>query len=266
MSPIKEVGKFIKSYDLLFQEPFQKSQKIDDTFVNISNDIGIKTAINYLKQIGAKTLDRNNFRIEYYINQFTDNNYTLEEKESGIKELLEYKDYIKKAEIINNDKLNLPQVIIETIEGTIKAVQFSSINPSIKEVIPFIDTSERLGRCYYLAYMICLNLGIPNNIVTGYTYGYTDKSQYLHSWVETTWHNEEVVIDETRNVIMNKSGYYKMKHVEVLTKISYETLRDDIERYLSKVGKIDLDVYYLFRDEIIKEFQKNETIFNHQKH
>lgn len=85
MSPIKEVSKFMKSYDLLFQEPFTKSQEIDDTFVNIANDTGIKTAINYLKQMGAKKLDRNNFRIEYYINQFTDSKYTLEEKENGIK-------------------------------------------------------------------------------------------------------------------------------------------------------------------------------------
>lgn len=56
MSPIKEVSKFMKSYDLLFQELFQKSQKIDDTFVNIANDTGIKTAINYLKQMGAKKI------------------------------------------------------------------------------------------------------------------------------------------------------------------------------------------------------------------
>lgn len=114
--------------------------------------------------------------------------------------------------------------------------------------------------------MICLNLGIPNNIVTGYTYGYTDKSQYLHSWIETELKGEPVVIDGTLNVIMNKEGYYKMRHIEVLTKISNETLMSDIEKYLSKVGKISLAVYYLFRNEIIEEFKKNETLFTTQKH
>lgn len=256
----------MKSYDLLFGEPFTKSQEIDDTFVKLANEKGLKEAINYLKQMGATTLDIDNFDIMYCINQFTDDNNSPEKKESFIKSISDLKEYVKKVQIVNNDKLNLPQVIIETIEGTIKATQFSSINPNIKEVIPCIDTSERLGKCYYLAYMICLNLGIPNNIVTGYTYGYTDKSQYLHSWIETELKGEPVVIDGTLNVIMNKEGYYKMRHIEVLTKISNETLMSDIEKYLSKVGKISLDVYYLFRDEIIEEFKKNETLFTTQKH
>lgn len=252
----------MKSYNLLFEEPFTKSQEIDDTFAKLANEKGLKEATSYLKQIGATTLDIDNFDIMYCINQFTDDTNSLEKKETFIKSISDLKEYVKK----NNDKLNLPQVIIETIEGTIKATQFSSINPNIKEVIPFIDTSERLGKCFYLAYIICLNLGIPNNIVTGYTYGYTDKSQYLHSWIETELKGETVVIDGTLNVIMNKEGYYKMRHVEVLTKISNETLINDIEKYLSKVGKISLEVYYLFRNEIIEEFKKNETLFTPQKH
>ncbi len=258
-------GKCMKSYDLLFQAPFRQSQQIDDTFVDIANSKGLKAAINYLKQIGAQTLDMVNFIIKCRINEFTDSNYNQREKEENIRELLDLKDYIKKVEIINSEKLKLPQVLIETIEGTIKASQFSSINPDIKEIIPFIECSDRLGKCFKLTYLICLNLGIPNSIVTGYIYGYTDKSQFLHSWIETTINNEDVVIDGTLNVIMNKEGYYQMSHVEVLTRVSNETLIDDIKKYLSKLEKIPIEVYYLFRDEIIRDFNKNQAIFNYQK-
>ena len=68
----------------------------------------------------------------YCINQFTDDTNSLEKKETFIKSISDLKEYVKKVEIVNNDKLNLPQVIIETIEGTIKAIQFSNINSSIK--------------------------------------------------------------------------------------------------------------------------------------
>ena len=256
----------MKSYEKLFQEPFTRSQEIDDTFVKLANSKGTETAINYLKQIGAKTLDIDNFNIMYCINQFTDDNNSSEEKEEFIKSLSDLKDYITKVEIVNNEKLKLPQVFIETTEGIIKASQFSSINPKIKEVIPVIDTSARLGKCFELAYLICLNLGVPNDIVTGYTYGYTDKSQFLHSWIETELKGEPVVIDGTLNAIMNKEGYYQIRHVEGLTRISNKTLLEDISNYMEKIGKFPIDVYYLFRNEIIKDFQNNQVIFEQKKH
>lgn len=118
----------MKSYNLLFEEPFTKAQEIDDTFAKLANEKGLKESINYLKQMGATTLDIDNFDIMYCINQFTDDNNSLEKKETFIKSISDLKEYVKK----NNDKLNLPQVIIETIEGTIKAIQFSNINSSIK--------------------------------------------------------------------------------------------------------------------------------------
>lgn len=122
----------MKSYNLLFEEPFTKSQEIDDTFAKLANEKGLKESINYLKQMGATTLDIDNFDIMYCINQFTDDTNSLEKKETFIKSISDLKEYVKKVEIVNNDKLNLPQVIIETIEGTIKAIQFSNINSSIK--------------------------------------------------------------------------------------------------------------------------------------
>lgn len=251
----------MKSYNELFNERFNRSQEIDEEFSRIFNKDGLLEAINYLKSIGATTLDMDNYQIKYRISEWTKNKTSDEEKEIFINQLLKLKDYIKKIDISKNNKFNLPELSIETTEGTIRAIQFSSIAPKCKEKLPFIETDERHGKCYEIAHEISLNLGISNNIVTGYIYGYTDKSKFLHSWVETTIKGEEYVIDGTLNSLINKQGYYLMQHAKPITKISNQTFVNDIKNYLEKMKTFPIEVYYVFRDEIIKDFQKNDEIF-----
>ena len=251
----------MKSYNELFNERFHRSQEIDEEFSRIFNKDGLLEAINYLKSIGATTLDMDNYQIKYRISEWTKNKTSNEEKERFINQLLKLKDYIKKIDISKNNKFNLPELSIETTEGTLCAIQFSSIAPKCKEKLPFIETDERHGKCYEIADVISLNLGISNNIVTGYIYGYTDKSKFLHSWVETKIKGEEYVIDGTLNSLINKQGYYLIQHAKPLTKISNQTFQNDIKNYLEKIEEFPIEVYYVFRDEIIKDFQKNDEIF-----
>lgn len=251
----------MKSYNELFNERFQRSQEIDEEFIRIFNEDGLLDAINYLKSIGATALDMDNYRIKYRISEWTKNKTSNEEKEKFINELLNLKDYIKKIDISKNNNFNVPELSIETTEGTIRAIQFSSIAPKCKEKLPFIETDERHGKCYEMALEISLNLGISNNIVTGYIYGYTDKSKFLHSWVEATIKGEDYVIDGTLNSLINKQGYYLMQHAQPITKISNQTFANDIKNYLEKIETFPIEVYYVFRDEIIKDFQKNDEIF-----
>ncbi len=89
-----------------------------------------------------------------------------------------------------------------------------------------------------------------------------DKSRFLHSFVETTLNGEEVVIDGTLNAIMNKDGYYTFRHIKPLTKISNQTLQEDMEKYLYKIKEFSPEVYFVFRDEIIRDFEKNDELFN----
>ena len=251
----------MKSYNELFNERFHRSQEIDEEFSRIFNKDGLLEAINYLKSIGATTLDMDNYQIKYRISEWTKNKTSNKEKEKFMNKLLNLKDYIKKIDIGKNNNFNLPELSIETTEGTIRAIQFSSIVPKCKEKLPFIETDERHGQCYDMAHIISLNLGISNNIVTGYIYGYTDKSKFLHSWVETTIKGEDYVIDGTLNSLINKQGYYLMQHAQPITKISNQTFANDIKNYLEKIETFPIEVYYVFRDEIIKDFQKNDEIF-----
>lgn len=251
----------MESYIKLFHERFDKSTEFDATFANIWNSQGLKDAIEYLKSIGATRLDTSNFSILYAISEFTKNTRSDVDKENLIKGL-NLDDYVKDSDIKFNSKYNLPEVVVETEKGSIKALKFSDVVNGIKTVYPFIETNERFRNCFGMACYICLNLGLACNLVTGYVYGYSDKSEYLHSWIETTLHGEEVVIDGTFNAIINKDGYYLMRYAKPITKIDSKTFSNDVDKYLKVIeNELPIEVYYVFRDEIIAELEKNKEVF-----
>ena len=251
----------VKSYNQLFNDRFSRSQQIDEKFDELNNTEGLKSGINYLKEIGATKLDMDNYNIKYGISEWTKDTLSSNEKLIFLNKLKRLKNYIIDVSIKTNDKFNLLEVIIETTDGVIKVIQFSSFAPRIKEIFPFIENNQRFGKCFDFAYNISLNLGLPNEIVTGYIYGYSDKSKFLHSWIETTIKGEDYVIDGTLNAMINKQGYYMMQHAKPITKISDAVLKSDITNYMEKIQSFPLEVYYIFRNEIINDLQKNQEIF-----
>lgn len=251
----------MKNYNELFNDRFNKSQQIDERFSELNNNEGLKSAINYLKEIGATTLDTDNYNIKYRISEWTKDTLSNHEKLKFLNELKALKNYVISVNIETNSKRNIPELIIKTTKGKIRVFQFSTIAPTIKDLFPFIENNQRFGKCYDFAYKISLNLNLPNKIVTGYIYGYSDKSKFLHSWVEITIKGKEYVIDGTLNAMINKEGYYLMQHAKPITTISNVTLKNDVENYMKKIQSIPLEVYYVFRNEIIKDLEKNQKIF-----
>ena len=246
----------MKSYNELFNDKFKISQQIDEKFSELNNTEGLESAINYLKQIGATRLDTDKYNIKYRINEWTKDTLSSTDKLIFLNELKRLKDYIIDVNIETNAKFNLPEVFIKTTDGIIKVIQFSSFAPKVKELFPFIENNQRWGKCFNFAYDISLNLGLSNEIVTGYIYGYSDKSKFLHSWVETTINGEEYVIDGTLNAMINKEGYYLMQYAKPITKISDVVLKSDLKNYMDKLQTFPLPVYYVFRNEIINDFKK----------
>lgn len=251
----------MKNYNELFNHRFKTSQQIDEKFAELCNEYGLKSGINYLKQIGATELDKDNYNIKYRISEWTKDTLSNQEKINFLNKLKSIKDYIINIKIETNTKFNSPEVFIETTEGIIRAIQFSSFVPEVKKLFPFIENNKRFGNCYDFAYNISLNLGLPNQIVTGYIYGYSNKSEFLHSWVEAIIKGEEYVIDGTLNAMINKQGYYLMQHAKSITKISDSVLKSDVENYMTKIQSIPLEVYYVFRNEIVNDLEKNKEIF-----
>ena len=247
----------MKNYNELFNTRFKTSQKIDEKFAELFNTSGLKEGIKYLKQVGATELDMDNNNIKYRISEWTKNSLSNKEKIAFLNELRDLGDYILDIKVEKNEKFNLPEVKIETTKGIIQAIQFSSVAPEVKNLFPFIESDKRFGNCYDFAYNISLNLGVPNQIVTGYIYGYSDKSKFLHSWVESTINDEEYVIDGTLNAMINKDGYYLMQHAKPITKISDSVLKSDIKNHLDVMQTMPMEVYYVFRNEIVNDLERN---------
>lgn len=250
----------MKNYNELFNTRFKTSQKIDEKFAELFNTSGLKEGIKYLKQVGATELDMDNYNIKYRISEWTKDSLSDKEKIAFLNELRDLGDYILDIKVEKNEKFNLPEVKIETTKGIIQAIQFSSVAPEVKNLFPFIESDKRFGNCYDFAYNISLNLGVPNQIVTGYIYGYSDKSKFLHSWVESTINDEEYVIDGTLNAMINKEGYYLMQHAKPITKISDSVLKSDIKNHLDVMQTIPIETYYVFRDEIVNDLKRNSKI------
>ncbi len=234
----------------LFYEPYVESQRIDETFARIRNEEGLKAAIEYLLSIGAKYLDVKSYETLHHLDQFTKNNIPLYERIALVESLADGKE-IKSVTVEYNDKKQRLEIILDTHVGKFRAMRFSEVCPQMLEILPELETDGRMGQCFYLAYEIMRHLSNRCEVVTGYTFGYTDKSKFLHSWVEIKLRGKTYVIDGTNNLLIDKEGYYTIRHAVPITKISRKTFESDIKNHKDIVEGIDLPVYLLFRDEII---------------
>ena len=89
-------------------------------------------------------------------------------------------------------------------------------------------------------------------MVIGFVYGYSDKSKYIHSWIELEYRGEEYVIDCTLNAMINKEGYYLIQHAEPITKVGNEMIKSDIKNHYEKVINFPFEIYLVYRDLIIE--------------
>ncbi|MBQ3414123.1 MAG: hypothetical protein IJH39_01985 [Clostridia bacterium] len=257
----------------IFHERYIKSDEIDQRFLEIKKTEGLEKAIEYLNGIGAKWIDYEGYLMRLGISRFTKKYYTDIEKKDKIEEIKDGK-VIKKASVRRNSKFKCDEVFFETTNSRITAIPLSKAVKGIKDMFIKvnkidIETDEREGKCFEMAYGTSLALQSPNKVVTGIIYGNSDKSKFLHSWVETNIGGKEYVIDCVLNALINKKGYYEMNHVrEVYNSIDNITLKKDYENITLKKdffnGKIDIfmtknnDIYvneYVKRkiDKLLKE-------------
>ena len=63
--------------------------------------------------------------------------------------------------------------------------------------------------------------------------------------------------------IINKDGYYLMQKAKPITRIPDQTIREDLIEFpiIGNKKNIPCAVYYVFRDEIIKDLRKRKNEF-----
>ena len=193
-------------------------------------------------------------------------NFSLEE----IKNINDDTIFFKQVELQNqikelNKKLRLISSL-KTEKGEIRATALTSLIPNLKDEEPVLLTDNRVGNCHSRAIKISNSLGeIDNDVVTGYVFGFSDKSKYLHTWVEFNYQGKDAVIDYNLNVLMNKEGYYLMTHALPLSRISNKNIHKDF-KVINKLGKTGcIKEYLVFRDELMKDFKKNKELFDMER-
>ncbi len=249
----------IKDLKPLFTEPYTRSQEIDETFDKIRVEQGSQAAIDYLIKIGATKLDFKSYIVAHHLDQYTKNNLPYEKRIELLQSLVDGEE-IKNINIEYNKEKNRTEITLDTCEGIMHAIKFTEVCPAFLEVFPELETDGRIGECFRLAYEIMRNLNNSCQIVTGYIFGYTELSKFLHSWVEVKFQGKTYVIDGTTNLLINKEAYYTLKHAIPITKISQKTFKSDIKKHLDTLEGIELPMYLLYRNELIagKELTKDK--------
>lgn len=251
----------MKNYEEFINERFHKSTEIDETFSNFLKKEDYQGALDFLRSAGAKELDMDSYGLLLAISEYTYENGAYKDFESLKKHLLKNEDFIKDVKEVYNEKFKSQELIIDTILGPVSVFTLSKLIPESKKKIEHLEDEDRFGNCYENNKTIALNLGVPCDLAIGYIYGYTDISEFLHEWVEVTIKGKEYVIDSIFNALISKDAYYKLLKAKPINKVNSETIKEDIENYLEKIGTFAIEPYLIYHDEIIKDLEKNKDIF-----
>lgn len=125
-----------------------------------------------------------------------------------------------------------------------------------KELIKELTSNKRYHKCHIRAISISPNIK-NSRIVTGYiTIGNT---KVLHSVIEYEYNNETIVLDWTRNSKIKKEQYIDLTNFVELASFEGKKVVDDIKIFRNL--HVGVKPYVLFRDELVKDMQRNSQIF-----
>lgn len=130
---------------------------------------------------------------------------------------------------------------------------------NILENFPYAkDFQLRERNCHYHSMLISQMFKNKNvNVVTGNVSSINKDANFVHSWVEVKTTSGRVkVIDFNLNVIFYQEDYYRLRNVEVLSKISREELAYLIENDVLGNGGylegLEYKILLLYFDDIMK--------------
>ncbi|MBR2712792.1 MAG: transglutaminase domain-containing protein [Bacilli bacterium] len=225
-----------------------------------------------------KIRDMDHNLVKLYNSGMLDNNFF---KKYGIKEVyFEESDYQRMIDLFTLDDNrdfyrfipSMPEISIRNVGGVeglifnldgvnVKVMKITDLICGVRNIFPEIGSPLRYGKCYGGANLLARSLKNDADLVTGYHYGFTDKSKYLHSWVETKFYDEDYVLDVTLNAVINKEGYYRIKNIkenEILQRINNRKVSEEslkYKEYFDAMG-IKESQYNTFRDELISDLEK----------
>ena len=123
-----------------------------------------------------------------------------------------------------------------------------------------LETKKRYRKCHMRSIDLALAIG-DAKVVTGIAK--LNGVEFLHSVVEIMLDNKTLYLDWTRNIMMPQDEYKRLFRYREISKVDAKNIISDIEY----VGAFNLNIeeYLLFRDELMKDVEKNKSVFQKVK-
>ncbi len=200
-----------------------------------------------LKETGVNELYIKEGEVFYFIDEWTKKSLFGIKTNRLASRLARNNDFVKSVTKKGHD------LKITTQNGEIEVSKLSKVFPILKKINGNeIETSKRDRKCES-SITVAMLLKSDCKVVTGYNCGFSDKTKYVHSWVEFELQCKEYVVDYTLNALFNKEGFYDLNKVEVLSVIPYSQLKEDAEMIKKMNIVVQTREYLLDRDGMFKK-------------
>lgn len=229
-----------------------------EKYVNAENRAEDYVRINYkklsdLSKFSAEELSliQNEFNFEphYFLIMQMINEFTLKEPNFDI---LNYNAELFRSVGAKVD-FNENCFNFEFDDLKFRALKLSQFFPQVMTVLTDIETRNRAGKCHPYSVVVANFLESTRDddkykihLATDRIYQLSNKSKYLHSWVELEDGEKTFVIDPTKNLVIDRNAYYEINHVQNPEKIDSKTLLYDYKkiRKLTEYDEFLVKVYY----------------------
>lgn len=202
----KTLGEFYdKIYDRFYtQEQYGMIMKDD---YNRALSVGDAETMQAIEKCGGEVYYIDDI-IDLLIDKFTLSQCNVEKLEYYRALILKYAKYIKDIQIDYEKGV----IKFKTVKGNFTALKLTSAYPEMK-MFDILETEKRYSRCHTDSVDLSVLLKNRNKVATGYVSTFSEFSRFLHSWVELNIDGKPCVIDTTRNLLMDRKGYYFIRNI-----------------------------------------------------
>lgn len=193
---------------------------------------------------------------------FAIDNYTLK-KESLLQRPINKINEIAFKIKMDNISYNSDTKMYEYKEEKKETYHFDTISRYIfenTEIKDELESTKRYRKCHTRSIDLALALG-DARVVTGFAE--LNGVEFLHSVVEIESDNKILYLDWTRNIMMQQDEYKRLFRYKEMSKVDAKNIISDME-YIKGLN-LNIEEYLLFRDELMKDIEKNKSAFQKVK-
>ena len=138
-----------------------------------------------------------------------------------------------------------------------KIYRFSLLDYYLEECKDELRSDNRIGKCAHKSTSLAYSDKNRCKVMIGYVDN--DDAKILHTVYVNCQYDKEYVFDYTMNLVMNKGQYLDLMNYKIINEISGENIKKDKE-ILCSIEYISSKFYLCFRDELMKDLEKNKKI------